>query len=70
MQYGGTERARVSSAAIKRSIRVSDVFATAIVGHIGFRTVGVGEEVVSGLVQIGGYERAQVIRQPTPFSAW
>ena len=50
---GGLPRMRVSSQAIKRSIRTSDAFATALQGHQGQRTQRIGEVVQAHLIAEG-----------------
>jgi CRISPR system Cascade subunit CasC len=62
MQYGGVDRARVSSAAMKRAIRVSDTFAVEMEGHIGKRTSRTGEHVIDKVMATGNYDRAQVVK--------
>lgn len=44
-QVGGYERLRISSQSLKRAWRTSDVFATALAGHLASRTQRIGEEV-------------------------
>jgi CRISPR system Cascade subunit CasC len=51
---GGVERLRVSSQAIKRAVRTSEVFQQALVGHLGERTQRFGEEVEGHLVEEKG----------------
>lgn len=46
---GGAERLRISSQAIKRAIRTSDVFQRAMAGHLGSRTQRLGDEIVQVL---------------------
>ena len=41
---GGEPRLRVSSQALKRAWRTSDIFRTALDGHMGSRTQRMGEE--------------------------
>lgn len=50
---GGTTRQRISSQAIKRAIRTSEVFAEALAGHTGSRTQRIGEVVQKHLVAAG-----------------
>lgn len=45
MMYGGAPRGRVSSAALKRAVRVSDEFQEALKGNLGTRTQRLGIEV-------------------------
>jgi len=44
-QFGGTDRLRISSQALKRAWRTSKVFADALEGNMGQRTQRLGEEV-------------------------
>ena len=50
-KMGGTDRLRVSSQSLKRSWRVSDLFQSAMAGHLGVRTkmlgVGVYEKLIA-----------------------
>src|SRR6266436_392590 len=50
---GGTTRLRVSSQALKRAWRTSDVFATALKGHLASRTQRLGEVVQAHLLEKG-----------------
>lgn len=50
---GGVERLRVSSQALKRAIRTSDIFRTALEGHLGQRTQRFGEEIEKHLLAKG-----------------
>ena len=50
---GGRMRQRISSQAIKRALRTSDAFETALVGHKGERTQRLGEEVLKHLLARG-----------------
>jgi len=59
---GGVERLRISSQAIKRAIRKSDIFMTALKGHLGERTQRFGEEVENHLKAKGATpEKANAI---------
>jgi CRISPR system Cascade subunit CasC len=60
---GGVERLRVSSQAIKRAVRTSEVFQQALNGHLGERTQRFGEEIEGHLVKEKGAppERAREI---------
>ncbi|NMG44763.1 type I-E CRISPR-associated protein Cas7/Cse4/CasC [Aromatoleum toluvorans] len=49
-KVGGTERLRVSSQSLKRAWRTSDVFQSALSGHIGTRTKRLGAETYNALV--------------------
>jgi CRISPR system Cascade subunit CasC len=51
---GGVERLRVSSQAIKRAVRTSEVFQKALEGHLGERTQRFGEEIETHLVKTKG----------------
>src|SRR5262249_49924243 len=48
---GGVERLRISSQAIKRAVRTSDVFQKTLAGHLGERTQRFGEEIEAYLVK-------------------
>jgi len=50
---GGRVRQRISSQAIKRAIRVSDAFVTALAGHMGERTQRLGDEILEHLLADG-----------------
>jgi CRISPR system Cascade subunit CasC len=54
---GGVERLRISSQAIKRAVRTSDVFQTALAGHLGERTQRFGEEIEAHLIEKKGAKR-------------
>ena len=54
---GGTTRLRVSSQALKRAFRESEVFARALEGHLGKRTQRLGKLVLERLVQGGMAEK-------------
>ena len=51
---GGVERLRVSSQAIKRAVRTSEVFYKTLEGHLGKRTQRFGEEIETHLVKVKG----------------
>lgn len=51
--FGGYRRARISSQAIKRSIRHHPAFAAAVKGRIGVRTKLLADQIVARLVQRG-----------------
>ena len=55
---GGATRLRISSQALKRAWRTSEVFATALEGHIGQRTQRLGEVVLKHLLAGGMKEPA------------
>lgn len=48
---GGVERLRISSQAIKRAVRTSKAFKTALDGHLGERTQRFGEEIEAYLIE-------------------
>jgi CRISPR system Cascade subunit CasC len=50
---GGVPRLRISSQSLKRAWRVSDVFKTALEGHLAFRTQRLGEVVEKHLTDQG-----------------
>lgn len=54
---GGTPRLRVSSQALKRAFRESDVFARALEGHLGKRTQRLGKLVLERLMAAGMAEK-------------
>lgn len=56
MTYGGVERARVSSAALKRAVRVSDAFKSRFEGKLGTRTRLIGTLVTDKLTEEGRRE--------------
>ncbi len=59
---GGTTRLRVSSQSLKRAWRTSDVFGTALAGHLASRTQRLGELLVARLVENGAEpDKAQAI---------
>lgn len=52
-KFGGANRLRISSQALKRAIRTSDAFKSALEGHIGERTQRLGDELCAYLVSKG-----------------
>lgn len=57
---GGTTRLRVSSQSLKRAWRTSDVFGTALAGHLASRTQRLGEMLQADLVKDGvGLDKAK-----------
>jgi CRISPR system Cascade subunit CasC len=54
---GGRQRQRISSQAIKRAIRTSDVFRHALEGNHGERTQRLGEELLDELIKKGIEEK-------------
>jgi CT1975-like protein len=50
---GGIERLRVSSQALKRAVRTSDVFQNALPGHLGARTQRFSEDIEQHLLDAG-----------------
>jgi CRISPR system Cascade subunit CasC len=55
---GGATRLRLSSQALKRAWRTSDIFSTALAGHMGQRTQRIGEVVLAHL-RGGGMDEAK-----------
>ncbi len=53
---GGAQRQRISSQALKRALRESNVFADALVGKLGERTQRLGEVITKHLTQKGAAE--------------
>jgi CRISPR system Cascade subunit CasC len=51
--FGGVPRLRVSSQALKRAWRASDVFAVDLADHLGVRTQRLGEEIQQALITQG-----------------
>jgi CRISPR system Cascade subunit CasC len=59
---GGVERLRVSSQALKRAVRTSDVFKNALAGHLGKRSQRFGEDIERHLLDGGAApEKANAI---------
>ena len=56
-KMGGVDRLRVSSQSLKRAWRTSDLFQSALSGHIGTRTKRAGVEVRDRLVELGIEEK-------------
>lgn len=54
---GGTERLRISSQSLKRSWRTSDIFESALSGHIGVRTKRLGFKIYEKLHSAGIKEK-------------
>lgn len=54
---GGKTRQRISSQAIKRAVRTSDAFATALSGHMGERTQRLGDAIMAHLRARGVEEK-------------
>ena len=52
-KFGGAERLRISSQALKRAIRTSEAFKTRVQGHRGERTQRLGEDIRAHLVAKG-----------------
>ena len=50
-KMGGTDRLRVSSQSLKRTWRVSDLFQSALAGHLGTRTKMLGSQIFEQLLQ-------------------
>lgn len=62
--YGGAPRLRISSQALKRAVRLSDVMQAELKGHLGDRTQRIGEVVRDALAD-GGVSEDQVIEIAT-----
>ena len=56
-RMGGAERLRISSQSLKRAWRQSEVFKSALDGHLGVRTKRMGEEVCQKLRKAGVGEK-------------
>jgi len=54
---GGVPRLRVSSQSLKRAWRKSDVFESALKGHVGTRTKSMGQEIFNALMEKGITEK-------------
>jgi len=54
---GGVPRLRVSSQSLKRAWRKSDVFESALKGHVGTRTKSMGQEIFKALIEKGVAEK-------------
>jgi CRISPR system Cascade subunit CasC len=54
---GGAERLRISSQALKRAVRTSDVFETKLKGHLAKRTQRLGVDIHEHLIQKGMDEK-------------
>ncbi len=52
-KFGGAERLRISSQALKRAIRTSEAFRTRLAGHRGERTQRLGADIVAHLAAKG-----------------
>lgn len=63
--YGGTPRLRISSQALKRAARLSDVMQSELKGHLGDRTQRIGEVVRDSMAEIGASEEqaAEIAKQ-------
>ncbi len=57
---GGVTRLRISSQALKRAWRTSDIFSSALAGHMGQRTQRLGEAVLAHLRENGVEEKKAV----------
>jgi CRISPR system Cascade subunit CasC len=57
---GGATRLRISSQALKRAWRTSDVFETALAGYVGTRTKALGEEICQDMINAGVTEKNAV----------
>jgi CRISPR system Cascade subunit CasC len=58
VKIGNSERIRISSQALKRALRTSDIFKASLEGHLGHRTRRIGEEIVKRLVADGVPDQA------------
>jgi CRISPR system Cascade subunit CasC len=56
-KMGGVDRLRISSQSLKRAWRTSDLFQSALSGHVGTRTKRAGIEVRNHLVELGVDEK-------------
>jgi CRISPR system Cascade subunit CasC len=56
-KMGGVDRLRISSQSLKRAWRTSDIFKSALDGHIGTRTKRAGVEVRNKLLELGVEEK-------------
>jgi CRISPR system Cascade subunit CasC len=56
--YGGVTRGRISSAACKRAVRISEEFSTALEGHLGVRTRRAGVSIIRALEEEFGRDQA------------
>ena len=56
-KMGGSDRLRVSSQSLKRTWRTSDLFQSALSGHVGIRTRMLGKEVFKSLLAAGITEK-------------
>ncbi len=54
---GGVLRLRVSSQSLKRAWRKSDIFESALKGHVGTRTKSMGQKIFKALVEKGVVEK-------------
>lgn len=65
--YGGVARLRISSQALKRAARQSDVFQDKLNGHLGQRTQRIGEVIVAHLKEAGADEEkaTEIAKQVT-----
>lgn len=57
---GGEPRLRISSQSLKRAWRTSEIFKTALDGHVGTRTKEMGRRVKKSLLEAGVKEKAAV----------
>ena len=55
--YGGAPRLRISSQALKRAVRLSDVMQAELKGHLGDRTQRIGEVVRNALAGVAENEK-------------
>lgn len=70
VKIGSSERIRISSQALKRALRTSDIFKTSLEGHLGHRTRRIGEEIAKRLVATGVPEQAALTAARTVAGAF
>lgn len=70
VKIGNSERIRISSQALKRALRTSDIFKSSLEGHLGHRTRRIGEEIVKRLVADGVSEQAALAAARTVAGAF
>lgn len=58
-RFGGVDRLRISSQAIKRAVRTSPAFKAALDGHLGERTQRLGETIEQHLIGAKGVDAAK-----------
>lgn len=70
VKIGASERIRISSQALKRALRTSDIFKSSLEGHLGHRTRRIGEEIVKRLVADGVPEQSALAAARTVAGAF